>query len=240
MQFDDKLFFEDVMRRILPPLTNKGKTYHPEITTGTDGSKQDYFAKRKDSDGKYRYHGGVDMNYHYAGQPVGQNGINTKHPQVHSPVDGIVTKVKPELGVVEITDADGFKHRLAHMNTIVMFATNERVTAGEVVGTMGGRGSSGAKEYPQHVHYSLIAPSGKTANPENYWDITTHIDLPSLMAQSAKTPAFHLEFDRHTQTMLDGLEHEFAIRMGETLRRQGDQVWRIEADGGTRGYFISE
>lgn len=27
---------------------------------------------------------------------------------------------------------------------------------------------------------------------------------------------------------------------GETLQRQGNQVWRIEPDGSTRGYFISE
>ncbi|MBI5493234.1 MAG: hypothetical protein HY893_09915 [Deltaproteobacteria bacterium] len=52
------------------------------------------------------------------------------------------------------------------------------------------------------------------------------------------TPWHHL--DPLTQRKLKDLSQGITIAGGETLRREGNQVWRVKTDGGTRGYFISE
>ncbi|MBI5236772.1 MAG: M23 family metallopeptidase [Deltaproteobacteria bacterium] len=227
--------FDEAMRRILPPRRGRnGTNYVPEITTGTDGTRQDYYAKRPG-----RQHNGVDMNYHYeSGWPVGQSGVNTDHPDVHSPVDGVVTAVdRDKEGMVEITDRSGRKHRLLHMHDIgTDVKSKTKVKAGQKIGTMGGRGRKGANEYPQHVHYSVIGSSGKVLDPETYWNFT----VPYNESRAKKSP-YHLELDEDTKRIFKGLGQGCTVlRNGETLRREGDQVWRIEPDGSTRGYFISE
>lgn len=53
----------------------------------------------------------------------------------------------------------------------------------------------------------------------------------------------------HKSSMLDGLDPAIVYALessedspltGETLRREGDRVYRVEPDGKTRGYFLSE
>ncbi len=58
-------------------------------------------------------HGGVDFNY-----VGGQNGINLRHPSVHSPVSGtVVAPVGGQYGTVKIRDAEGNTHELLHLQT---------------------------------------------------------------------------------------------------------------------------
>ncbi|MBI2411721.1 MAG: hypothetical protein HYV24_00720 [Deltaproteobacteria bacterium] len=93
--------FDDAINAILPPQYKNGKTFKPNITTSSDGVRQNFHAPRNGREN----HGGVDINYHHeSGSPVGQNGINKEHPSVHSPVSGTVTYRRPEWGMIEITD----------------------------------------------------------------------------------------------------------------------------------------
>ena len=232
--------FNDAMDMILPPSYSNGRKYKPEITTGSDGIRQDFHAPRKMTDKKWYSHGGVDMNYHHdSGAPVGQNGINKEHPPVHSPVTGTISKKRPEWGMVEIMDERGFRHQLWHLNeTDANVKEGAKVVAGQTVGKMGGRGPCGPDEYQQHVHYTVLSPYGLQVNPEEYWKNGFYSDLVSPAQNAPMTPVSHL--DPHTQQTLKGLSQGYTIRNGETLRREGNHIWRIKKDGGTRGYFVSQ
>lgn len=228
--------FNDAINTILPSSSKNGKKYKPKITTGSDGIRQDFHATRRGREN----HGGVDINYHQeSGSPVGQNGINMEHPSVHSPVSGTVTYRKPETGMVEITDANGFKHQIMHLDKINV-KERDRIVAGQKIGTMGGRGPSGPNEYAQHVHYTVKAPDGKTKiDPEAHWNSPGRKSSSSLPWER-KTDFKHVSvLDHSTQYRLKSLRQGITIANGETLRREGDKVWRIEPDGSTRGYFIS-
>lgn len=227
----------DAMNTILPPRYGNGRKYKPKITTDSDGMLQDFHAPRKRRDQKWHSHGGVDMNYHYdSGAPIGQNGINREHPTVHSPVSGTVTDARPESGRVEITDENGFRHQLRHLDKTTV-EKGARVVAGQKIGTMGGRGPRGADEYQQHVHYTIRSPYGLEVDPEKYWGMF-YSDAISPDKNGPMTPAGLLE--SHVQQKLKDLPQGITIASGETLRREGDKVWRIERDGSTRGYFISQ
>lgn len=222
------------MNTILPPQYRNGKKYKPDITTGSDGIRQDFHAPRSGREN----HGGIDINYqHESGSPVGQNGINKEHPSVHSPVSGTVTYKKPEWGMIEISDENGFKHQIMHLDKIDV-KEKDRIIAGQKIGTMGGRGPKGPNEYAQHVHYTIKSPDGKT-DPEAHWNSPGKKSSSSFPWQT-KTDFKHVSvLDHATQYRLKSLLRGINIVNGETLRREGDKVWRIEPDGSTRGYFIS-
>jgi putative chitinase len=117
----------------------------------------DYF----DADRGGKIHGGIDFNYHYEnGDKLGQTGLNRDKPTVHAPVSGEVTYTDPKKwGTVEITDADGYKHRVLHMElpeegSPGYLARGDQVTAGDPVGKMGNQGT---KDY--HVHYEIKYPN---------------------------------------------------------------------------------
>ncbi|MBI5810483.1 MAG: M23 family metallopeptidase, partial [Deltaproteobacteria bacterium] len=160
---------------------------------------------------------------------------NMEHPMVHSPVSGTVTRTRAEWGMVEITDENGFRHQLWHLDKTEA-KENTQVVAGQTVGAMGGRGPTGSKEYPQHVHYTVLSPYGLGVNPEKYWDMF-YSDAISPAKNAPMTPIGHL--DTLTKQQLKGLSQGYTIKNGETLLREGDHVWRIKPDGGTRGYFVS-
>lgn len=130
-----------------------------------------------------------------------------------------------------------------HLNDINDNLVNGmHIEAGQVIGTMGGRGKKGSNEYAQHVHYSVTAPDGKTKiNPEAYWNNTSEgQDSSSSFPWQRKTDFKRVSvLDPATQLRLKNLREGITIVNGETLRREGDKVWRIEPDGSTRGYFIS-
>jgi murein DD-endopeptidase MepM/ murein hydrolase activator NlpD len=127
--------WRDIMRRVLPPIGDLS----PEITSAygtTKGRKPPASIP----------HGGVDFNY-----PIGQTGINLKHPALRSPVAGIVTTNPGEgtFGRIAIRDANGLSHEILHTDT-------QYVKRGELVGVgqpIGSMGNTGTKD--QHVHYQL-------------------------------------------------------------------------------------
>ena len=141
--------FEDTMRIMLPP---QGAVA-PHVTG--------HFAEDRGN----RTHGGVDFNY-----VGGQNGVNLRHPTIHSPVSGEVTFVGGSFGTIKIRDAEGNSHELLHTNTQSV-RVGQQVSAGDAIGTMGGRGPGGADDYAQHVHYQLKDGNGRLMNPQEYWNL---------------------------------------------------------------------
>ncbi|RZA30905.1 MAG: hypothetical protein EOP92_33975, partial [Lysobacteraceae bacterium] len=140
--------FEDTMRIMLPP---QG-TVAPHVTG--------HFAEDRGS----RTHGGVDFNY-----VGGQNGVNLRHPTIHSPVSGEVTFVGGSYGTIKIRDAQGNSHELLHTHAQSV-RVGQQVGAGDPIGTMGGRGPGGADDYAQHVHYQLKDGNGRLMNPQEHWN----------------------------------------------------------------------
>lgn len=67
--------WEDMMRRILPPIDGAS----PHVTSR-------YGERFNRPIGSSNPHGGIDFNYEVGGQ----RGINLKHPDLRSPVDGVV------------------------------------------------------------------------------------------------------------------------------------------------------
>lgn len=108
-------------------------------------------------------HGGSDFNYQ-----GGQTGINLTHPTVHAPVSGEVTFVGGQYGTIKIRDAQGNSHEILHTRTQLV-VLGQQLTAGDEIGTMGGRGPHGAAQYAQHVHYQMKDGHGHAVNPEQYW-----------------------------------------------------------------------
>ena len=237
--------FQDVMSRILP----SSKEYKPGVTH-SDDERQGYGAKRKG-----RVHGGVDMNYHTAsGRPIGQKGVNKEHPPVGAPVSGTVTDANKDTGTVEITDSQGFRHRILHLHKIDV-KEGDRVVAGQHIGKMGGRGATGENQHPQHVHYGITLPKGSknskdsSTDPEEFWNRYSGNGQPLLNARPKKmASSTFLRQGFGEAVPISGApgrpygfaDYTYKPHSGETLRREGDQVWRIEPDGSTRGYFLSE
>lgn len=231
----EKPGFREAIDRMLPPRAINGWTYKADITTGSDGMRQGFNAPRPG-----RIHGGVDINYHHdSGAPLGQNGINLQHPEVGSPVSGKVIKITPDLGKVVIEDANGYTHELRHLVDIPRSLNKgDHVYAGQTIGAMGGKGPSGDNEYRQHVPYTIKSPGGEAIDPEKFWNnrrdgagaSPVHHNVPIM-------PLTHL--DPFTQQKLKDPPQGYTIQNGETLRRDGHLVYRIEKDGRTRGYFIS-
>jgi Ca2+-binding RTX toxin-like protein len=158
--------FGTIVNGILPPTGSDS----PHITSG-------YGVPRASGP-----HGGIDMNY-----LGGQSGINLTHPNVHAPVGGTVTFVGGQYGTVKITDANGYSHQILHLHTQSV-SVGQTITAGTVIGTMGGRGPSGANAYAQHVHYQLKDPKGRRADPEEYWEGDPPVDGPPGEPEDSRDP----------------------------------------------------
>lgn len=151
--------FDDVMRIMLPP--QSGTTPHMTSDFGErilNGKKDD--------------HGGVDFNY-----VGGQSGANLTHPVVRSPVSGTVTygAGQGEYGAVKIRDDQGNTHVILHLDSRSVRLTDPptRVEAGDPIGTMGGRGPHGPRDYAQHVHYQIHDRNGELVDPEAFWNSRT-------------------------------------------------------------------
>lgn len=147
--------FDDVMRVMLPPQGGVA----PHMTS-------DY--GQRTLNGKPDHHGGVDFNY-----VGGQRGLNLRHPVVRSPVCGTVIygDGQGSYGTVKIRDDAGNVHEILHLDSRSVRATNPptRIEAGDPIGTMGGRGPAGARNFAQHVHYQIRDTSGATVDPEAFW-----------------------------------------------------------------------
>jgi putative chitinase len=177
--------FEDVMRVMLPP--QSGVTPHMTSDYG-----------QRTLNGRQDHHGGVDFNYR-----GGQAGLNLQHPTVRSPVSGEVVFSGGQYGTVKIRDGEGNLHEILHLDSRSVQVTNPptRVQAGDPIGTMGGRGPNGAGQYAQHVHYQIRDPSGRTVDPERFWDGRT-VESPTRPAAETRTP--------RSEAMADGV-----LRQGE-------------------------
>lgn len=151
--------FDAVMRTMLPPQGSVS----PHMTS-------DYGPRTLN--GRQDDHGGVDFNY-----VGGQSGLNLRHPTVRSPVSGVVVygDGQGSYGTVKIRDDDGNLHEILHLDSRSVRATDPptRVEAGDPIGTMGGRGPNGAGQYAQHVHYQIRDESGRTVDPERFWNNRT-------------------------------------------------------------------
>ncbi|MFD0726417.1 peptidoglycan-binding protein [Lysobacter brunescens] len=152
--------FDDVMRIMLPPQNGTA----PHMTSD--------FGPRT-INGRADDHGGVDFNY-----VGGQNGVNLRHPTVHSPVSGVVEygDGQGSYGTVKIRDDQGNLHEILHLDSRSVRVTDPptRVEAGDPIGTMGGRGPGGSSDYAQHVHYQMRDPNGRIIDPEAFWNDRTH------------------------------------------------------------------
>lgn len=140
--------FNDAMNRILPP--SSGVFAH--ITS-------DFGENRVSGP-----HGGVDFNYQ-----GGQSGINLTNPAINSPIGGTVIFVGGQYGTIKIKDKQGNSHEILHTNSQHV-RIGQQVSAGDVIGTMGGSGPNGPDQYPQHVHYQMKDLQGQLINPQAWWD----------------------------------------------------------------------
>ncbi|AMV06705.1 hypothetical protein AC028_07635 [Xanthomonas citri pv. aurantifolii] len=72
-------------------------------------------------------------------------------------------------GTVKIRDAQGNSHEILYLDGVKV-KEGQALSAGDAIGTMGGRGPNGASQYAQHVHYQLRDANGKLTSPENFWN----------------------------------------------------------------------
>lgn len=161
--------FQEAINSILQPIVINGKEYRPGVTSDANGVRQDFDAPRPG-----RNHGGVDINYRDEnGNPA---PINTTNPDVSSPVSGKVVNSKTDMerwGRIIIEDAYGNRHEIMHLHEVNV-NPGDTITAGQVIGEMGGRGPSGPNQFAPHVDYKIKRPGNDTRyiDPENYWDDT--------------------------------------------------------------------
>ncbi|CAD7713265.1 hypothetical protein LMG31886_05140 [Xanthomonas hydrangeae] len=156
--------FQQTMERMLP---GQGST-DPHITG--------HYGEHRGSRGP---HGGTDFNYE-----GGQAGRNLQHPTVHSPVAGTVTFAGGNYGTVKIRDAQGNSHEILHLEGLKV-KEGQALSAGDAIGTMGGRGPNGANQYAQHVHYQLRDANGKLTSPETFWNQGHHQESGARQAQAS-------------------------------------------------------
>lgn len=239
--------FQSAINNILQPRFVNGSLRHAAVTY-SNGELQGFNATRNG-----RKHKAVDINY----QGIGQNGINLDHPSAGSPVSGTITEIKKEWGMIEIKDAQGYRHQIWHLNELNKAITNigTPVYAGQYIGDMGGKGPhpkpDGRDQYDQHVHYEVITQpeinkngivvnTGDSIDPKALWNSHLYYELNAgRLNHIPLEPVSQL--DQTTQDWFKGLSQGLnIIGNGETLRREGSQIWRIKPDGSTRGYFISE
>jgi hypothetical protein len=156
--------WEDIMRRVLPPIG--GLSPHPTSAYGATNRPR----------GSTNPHRGVDFNYNVG--PNGQRGINLQHPALRSPVDGIVTNAgQGTAGRIAIRDANGFSHEILHTHARHV-AIGDPVVAGQLIGTMGNTGvnSKEPKKGDHHVHSQLKDPAGNRVNPTAFWNEQGPVD----------------------------------------------------------------
>jgi putative chitinase len=70
-------------------------------------------------------------------------------------------------GWIKIQHEDGTFARYLH-NSSVQVVVDALVTAGQQIANMGGRGPSGATQYPIHLHFELLDAKGKAQDPHAF------------------------------------------------------------------------
>jgi murein DD-endopeptidase MepM/ murein hydrolase activator NlpD len=144
--------FKDAMNMILPPING----VYAHITSPGDFGAGVAQGRNPPSTIP---HIGVDMNY-----IGGQSGINLTHPDVFSPVSGIVTKAGGgRFNTITIKDINGNSHQILHTQDQYV-TVGQQVFAGDLIGTMG---NTGVRD--QHVHYQIYSSAGNLLNPHAVW-----------------------------------------------------------------------
>lgn len=160
----------------------------------------------------------------------GQTGINRQHPTINAPISGKVTFVGGQYGTIKIEDAQGNSHEILHTQSQSV-KEGQQVTAGQPIGTMGGRGPDGANDYAQHVHYQLKDSTGKLKSPEDFWNKQQDVAVtnPASRATEPRTQAASGDVIKH------GEKGESIRQLQDTLNNFGyrDKDGRaLREDGG--------
>lgn len=149
--------WEDMMRRILPPVDGAS----PHVTSR-------YAERFNRPEGASNPHGGTDFNYEVGGQ----RGINLKHPDLRSPVDGVVENAgEGTSGRIAIRDRNGNLHEILHTDRQYV-SVGQPVAAGQRIGAMGSVGvvTSEGRPGAHHVHYQLKDSEGRLMDPSTFAD----------------------------------------------------------------------
>lgn len=201
--------FDDVMNVMLPP--QNGVSPHVTGHYGEHRQKGD--------------HGGADFNY-----VGGQNGVNLQHPIVNSPISGKVTFVGGQYGTIKIEDAQGNSHEILHTQSQLV-KEGQQITAGQPIGTMGGRGPDGANDYAQHVHYQLKDSNGRLKSPEDFWNKHQDMEVTSQATRTTEPKAQAVSYG----VIKHGEKNEGIRQLQDTLNNFGyrDKDGRaLREDGG--------
>ena len=201
--------FDDVMKVMLPP--QNGLSPHVTGHYGEDRKKGN--------------HGGADFNY-----VGGQNGINLQHPTINAPISGKITFVGGQYGTIKIEDAQGNSHEILHTQSQLV-KEGQRVTAGQPIGTMGGRGPEGANDYAQHVHYQLKDSDGKLKSPEDFWNKHQDVAIANQATRTSEPKAQMVS----GEVIKHGEKGESIRHLQDTLNNYGyrDKEGRaLSEDGG--------
>lgn len=158
--------FQQTMERMLP---GQG---------GVDPHITGHYGEHRGSRGP---HGGTDFNYE-----GGQAGRNLQHPTVHAPIGGVVTFSGGQYGTVKIRDAQGNSHEILHLDARSV-KEGQTVQAGDPIGTMGGRGPNGERQYAQHVHYQMHDANGQRVSPETWWNQGRQVETGGQPAHAGGT-----------------------------------------------------
>ena len=193
--------FNDVMHVMMPPQNG----VVPHMTS--DYGPRTLYGRRDN-------HGGVDFNF-----VGGQSGLNLRHPEVRSPVSGVVVYGTGQgtYGTVKIRDDQGNTHEILHLDSRSVRVTDPptRVQAGDPIGTMGNTNPDNPR-MAQHVHYQIKDSSGRTIDPERFWN--------GRAVEAAQRPA--AERPAVSAAMADGLLRQRdrgpeVIALQEALKRLG-------------------
>lgn len=105
--------------------------------------------------GVTKHHGGIDL-------------ASYKGTTVKSAAPGKVIKAEEGVAgygnVVEVLHKAGMVTRYGHLDEI-MVATGDKVTRGEMIGTVGATGNARGKSDPSHLHFEILNKEGKRVNP---------------------------------------------------------------------------
>lgn len=86
---------------------------------------------------------------------------------VRSLVSGRVTISGGRYGTVEVTDNQGNRHRVLHLDSQDV-EVNENVNRGDVIGRMGNTVPDGATTVRDHVHYQIKDPNNEFIDPDDF------------------------------------------------------------------------
>jgi hypothetical protein len=178
--------WDDIMRRVLPPIGGVSPHITGPAGTYAAGSKEGRVPPSTIP------HGGVDFNY-----VGGQSKLNKSYPTLRSPVTGVVTNAgEGSVGRIAIKDANGFSHEILHTHTQNV-KVGDLVGFGQPIGTMGNTGVNPAnpEKGDYHVHYQLKDRGGKVINPAEFWN-----QLDSVKDDPGD-PAYLKEYDHYLREL---------------------------------------